>query len=244
MAAMFLLPIIALATGRNFVNVTYPDFLAHILPLSIVLIGLAFYWRSTGAFRPHDAKVLGWEAAVFLLARWPWSLAGSFFAVRDQITGSFVDFRITPKDGKIAAFPPLRVLAPYIVMSVSSSAAALLVSDPGSAKGYYLFAIVNSIVYSAVLAVIIIGHARENGLSLVSTSRRGLAAAATLVTVPGRDQQRDLFARHPWPRSGRLRTKHHHVHRNTFRRRRCGPRRFTGQNYAVQDQMAWDFITK
>jgi cellulose synthase (UDP-forming) len=182
MAAMFLLPIIALATGRNFVNVTYPDFLAHVLPLSFVLIALAFYWRSTGAFRPHDAKVLGWEAAVFLLARWPWSLAGSFFAVRDQITGSFVDFRITPKDGKIAAFPPLRVLAPYIVMSVSSSAAALLISDPGSAKGYYLFAIVNSIVYSAVLAVIILGHARENGLSLVSASRRGLAAAATLVT--------------------------------------------------------------
>lgn len=181
MAAMFLLPIVALATGRNFVNVTYPDFLAHILPLSIVLVGLAFYWRSTGAFRPHDAKILGWESAVFLLARWPWSLAGSFFAVRDQITGSFVDFRITPKDGKIAAFPPLRVLAPYIVMSVSSSAVALLTVNPGSAKGYYLFAIINSIVYSAVLAVIIIGHARENGLSLVSTSRRGLAAVATLV---------------------------------------------------------------
>lgn len=180
MATMFLLPIVALATGRNFVNVAYPDFLAHILPLSIVLIGLAFYWRSTGTFRPYDAKVLGWESAVFLLARWPWSLAGSLFAVRDRITGSFVDFRITPKDGKIAAYPPLRVLAPYIAMSASSAATALLVSDPGSAKGYYLFAIVNSIVYSAVLSVIIIGHARENGLPLISTSRRGLATAVTL----------------------------------------------------------------
>ncbi|OBZ92144.1 N-acetylglucosaminyltransferase [Pararhizobium polonicum] len=181
MAAMFLLPIIALATGRNFVNVTYPDFLAHILPLSFVLIGLAFYWRSTGAFRPHDAKVLGWESAVFLLARWPWSLAGSLFAMRDQITGSFVDFRITPKDGKFAAFPPLRVLVPYMLMSVSSSAAALLASNPGSAQGYYLFAIVNSIIYCTVLAVIVIGHARENALSSVSTSKRGLAAAAALV---------------------------------------------------------------
>ena len=66
-------------------------------------------------------------------------------------------------------------------MSASSSAAALLASNPGSAKGYYIFAIVNSMVYSAVLAVIIVGHARENGLSLASTSRKGLAAAATLL---------------------------------------------------------------
>ena len=180
MAAMFLLPIVALATGRNFLNVAYPDFLAHILPLSIVLIGLAFYWRSTGTFRPYNARILGWESAVFLLARWPWSLAGSMFAARDRITGSFVDFRITPKDGKIAAYPPLRVLMPYIAMSVASAATALLVSDPGSAQGYYLFAIVNSVVYSAVLAAIIIGHARENCLPLIPTCRRGLATAATL----------------------------------------------------------------
>jgi len=182
MAAMFLLPILALSTGRNFVNVAYPDFLVHILPLSMVLIGLAFYWRSTGTFRPYDARIFGWESAVFLLARWPWSLAGSLLAIRDQITGSFVDFRITPKDGKTATLPPLRVLAPYIAMSLSSAATALLVSDPGSAQGYYFFAIMNSIVYAAVLAVIIVGHAQENGLPLFSTSTRGLATVATLAT--------------------------------------------------------------
>ncbi len=69
---------------------------------------------------------------------------------------------------------------PYIAMSVASAATALLVSDPGSAQGYYLFAIVNSVVYSAVLAAIIIGHARENCLSLIPKTRRGLATAATL----------------------------------------------------------------
>jgi cellulose synthase (UDP-forming) len=180
MAAMFLLPIVALITGHNFINVVYPDFLAHFLPLSVVLVALAFYWRSTGTFRPHNAKILGWEAAIFLLARWPWSLAGTFYAARDQITGSFVDFRITPKGGKVTAFPPLRLLAPYILLSGSSAATALLVENPGSAKGYYLFAIVNATVYAAVLAVIIIGHARENGLSLLTTSRSGFATAATL----------------------------------------------------------------
>ena len=67
-------------------------------------------------------------------------------------------------------------------MSLSSAATALLVSDPGSAQGYYFFAIMNSIVYAAVLAVIIVGHAQENGLPLFSTSTRGLATVATLAT--------------------------------------------------------------
>ncbi|MBL0370970.1 glycosyltransferase [Rhizobium sp. KVB221] len=180
MALMFLLPIIALTTGRNFVNIEYPDFLVHIVPLSLVLVALAFYWRSTGTFRPHDAKILGWEATVFLLARWPWSFFGSLFAVRDVLAGSFVDFRITPKGNKVSAFPPIRVLAPYIVLSGTSAAAALLVSDPGSAQGYYLFAILNSAVYFAVLAVIIIKHASENGLSYFSRANAGGYAAATM----------------------------------------------------------------
>jgi cellulose synthase (UDP-forming) len=180
MAAMFLLPIAALLTGRNFVNVDYPDFLMHFLPVSAVLVALAFYWRSTGTFRPHDARILGWESAIFLLARWPWSLAGTFYAVRDQLSGSFVDFRITPKGGKVTAFPPLRLLAPYLLLSVSSAAVALFVSHPGSAKGYYFFAIINAIVYGVVLAVIIIGHARENGLSLLAMSRSAAMTTATL----------------------------------------------------------------
>jgi cellulose synthase (UDP-forming) len=180
MAVMFLLPIVALMTGSNFVNVAYPDFLVHILPLSIVLIALAFYWRSTGTFRPHDAKILGWESAIFLLARWPWSLAGTLFAIGDCVSGSFVDFRITPKGAKITAFPPMRVIQPYMLLAAAPAATALLISDAAAAKGYYLFAIMNALVYSTVLAVIVINHARENHLSLIGVSRKGTAAAASM----------------------------------------------------------------
>jgi cellulose synthase (UDP-forming) len=186
MAVMFCLPLVALASGRNFVNVTYPDFLLHILPLSLVLIGLAFYWRSTGTFRPYEAKILGWEAAIFLLARWPWSLAGTLFAVRDCLTGSFVDFRITPKGAKISSFPPARLIAPYLIMSLLPAGAALMVTEAGSARGYYLFAIINSVVYLAVLTVIIINHARENGLFFLQRQAAGkgaLAAIAVCVAV-------------------------------------------------------------
>jgi cellulose synthase (UDP-forming) len=181
MLVMFLLPIIALIGGRNFVNVTYPDFLLHFLPVSVVLVVLAFYWRSTGTYRPYDARILGWEAAIFLLARWPWSLTGAVFAIRDTIAGSFVDFRITPKGAKINTFPPFRVLAPYLGLSFASAATALLVDDAGSARGYYLFAILNSILYLVVLGIIVVNHARENGMSLLSFGAVGAKAVALVM---------------------------------------------------------------
>ncbi|MGO8154806.1 hypothetical protein AB9F36_33890, partial [Rhizobium leguminosarum] len=61
MDMMFLLPVAALLTGRVLVNVTYPDFLLHFVPMSIVLTLFAFLWRATATFMPHDAKLLGWE---------------------------------------------------------------------------------------------------------------------------------------------------------------------------------------
>ena len=77
MALMFVMPIIALVRGESFADVTYVDFLAHFAPLSTILIVMAYRWRATGSFRPFDAKVLSWEATLFLFARWPWALAGT-----------------------------------------------------------------------------------------------------------------------------------------------------------------------
>lgn len=71
MALMFALPVVALISGRVLVNVTYPAFLAHFLPMSMFMILFAFFWRSTGAFRPYDAKLFSWEAMVFLFCAGP-----------------------------------------------------------------------------------------------------------------------------------------------------------------------------
>ncbi len=181
MAVMYLMPIIALTSGDNLVDVGYPDFVIHFVPVPTVLIAIAFYLRSLGLFRPSDAKIFGWENAVFLLARWPWSLAGSIYAVRDRITNSFVDFRITPKGVQASALPPMMVLLPYLILSLSSAAVVLWVAQPGTATGYYFFAMMNAIVYALVLAVIIIGHAIENGRRLFAFSRPAMATVATLM---------------------------------------------------------------
>lgn len=131
MAVMFLLPVAALMTGQVFVNVTYPDFLLHFTPISVVLTLFAFFWRATGTFRPHDAKLFGWEGLAFIFLRWPWSLAGSLAALRDYISGSFVDFRITPKGRQQQRSLPLRVIAPYIALAGLCAAAMCAVDLEG-----------------------------------------------------------------------------------------------------------------
>ncbi len=185
MALMFVMPIAALFMGRIFVAVDFPDFLLHFVPLSLVLVVLAYFWRSTGTFRPHDARVLSWETILFLFARWPWSLLGCLAAVRDHLSGSFVDFRITPKGGGAAGPLPLRVLMPYLLLSLMSALAVWLIADAGTARGFYVFAGINALLYAGLVVVIHVRHARENGLPLVprSTMTAMMAGSQVLVSV-------------------------------------------------------------
>jgi cellulose synthase/poly-beta-1,6-N-acetylglucosamine synthase-like glycosyltransferase len=190
MALMFAMPIIALSSRMIFVNVTYPQFLLHFAPLSLVLVILAFRWRSTGSFRPFNANVLSWESMIFQFARWPWAIAGTIAALRDWLTGSAVDFRITPKGNSAVDPLPVRVLAPYAGLSMVSALPVALVNNPGEASGFYVLALLNTAVYTILLAVIVIQHARENTLQVGSLSYRAalslsFVAMFTLMGIGG-----------------------------------------------------------
>ncbi|WP_246564985.1 glycosyltransferase [Ancylobacter sonchi] len=161
-ALLFLMPAVALASGQHFANVTYLDFAVHYVPMSVVLLVMIYRWRASGWLRPVDSRLLSWEEILFVLAKWPWSLLGTLYALRDWVTGSFVDFRVTPK-GKGGVDPvPLRVLAPYAAISAGSAAAPLVVGNAGSASGFYIFAIVNSLLYAVLVVVILVRHGVEN----------------------------------------------------------------------------------
>lgn len=183
MALMFVMPILALVRHENFVAVTYPDFLAHFAPLSVTLMLLAYRWRASGSFRPFDAKILSWEMMFFLFARWPWALAGTVAAIRDWMTGSYVDFRITPKGASEVDPLPSRVLMPYGILSIASVLPVLLVSDAGETRGFYIFAIINALLYTLLLLTIVIQHARENVVRVQTRTYRPAMAASLLVLI-------------------------------------------------------------
>ncbi|MES0207098.1 glycosyltransferase family 2 protein [Mesorhizobium sp. LNHC209A00] len=186
LAMMFLLPVIVLAHGDNFVSVTYPNFLQHFMPQSLMILFLAFWWRASGTFRPADGKILSWEAMLFLLARWPWVLAGTFAASRDWLTGTFVDFRVTPKGAADVDALPLRILAPYLFVVLISILPVLLVRDDAETRGFYVFAIINACFYILLLVMIVVQHARENTVRYRTRFYQPALAASllALVTLP------------------------------------------------------------
>jgi len=187
MALMFAMPLLALGRAESLVAVSYPDFLAHFAPLSIVLILMAYRWRATGTFRPYDAKILSWECTLFLFARWPWALAGTLAAIRDWLTGSFVDFRVTPKGTSEVDPLPLRVLLPYAGLALAAVLPVLLIDDVGEAKGFYLFSIMNAAIYGLLLVVIVLRHEWENRLAAIPRFYRPAMAAGllSLIALPG-----------------------------------------------------------
>lgn len=186
MALMFVLPAVALMRGHVLVNASYPAFLAHFLPISLIMIVFAFFWRATGAFRPHDAKLFSWEAMVFLFLRWPWSLMGVLAAIRDTIRGDFVDFRITPKGTQAKPPLPLRVIAPYMVLAAVSLLAMVLAPRDSGAEGFFIFGAVNVAIYAGLSVFLLVRHTIENGLPRLPALRGGATAAAcSLLLVTG-----------------------------------------------------------
>src|SRR5262249_40247286 len=149
MAVIYLMPLIALARNEVLVNVTYPEFLARSGIGSGILVLMVFWWRRNGFWRPRDAKVFSWTGALFLFARWPWSLYGVFAGLANWVRGREVEFRVTPKGPVATGSLPSRVIIPYAVLSLISST-VVLVADAANAPGFYVFASINALIYAAV----------------------------------------------------------------------------------------------
>lgn len=176
MLLTFIMPLVALASGLPFANVTWPEFMIHSLPIAGVLIPFAIFWRASGTYRPADAKLLSWEGIAFFLLRWPWAAAGCMLAVRDHLTRDFVDFRITPKGKAGSRAFPFRIVAPYVLLASVSTLIIAMTElgarhGQGSAQGFYIFAMMDVSIYLGGCMLIMVQHMRENGVTALSALR-------------------------------------------------------------------------
>lgn len=174
MSLMFALPIFALLFDIRFVDVTFPAFVGHMLPSTLVMLCITYAIRHDGFFRPKTAAILSWEKALFMSIQWPWVLWGTLTAFLDVLTGKKVSFRVTPKGTKPEATLPLRVIAPYFTLAAMSALPILLVDNLENARGFYILAAINATVYGTIFAIMIVWHIRENQISL----RRNMLPAA------------------------------------------------------------------
>ena len=189
--ATYAMPIYALLSGNNFANVTYPDFLFYYMPSAAIPIALVIFLKRLGLSRPFSAKAISWEGTLFhLFARWPWVMAGTLASVRDYLTKSFVDFRVTPKGSGPKHLLPARVIVPYALLAVGASLPVLIVEHPSRAFGFYWFAAFNATIYGLLVVVIVGKHLTENKISLRKNIGKfalqgSLAAVAILIPLAG-----------------------------------------------------------
>ena len=181
MALMFAMPIAALSFDMRFADVSFLGFFGHMLPSMLVLIFMAYRIRADGLFRPRDAKVLGWEKAVFAALQWPWVLLGCAMALRDRVMGGFVDFRVTPKGDKVAAMVRWRVLLPYLTLAILSLLPVLMVKNVQESAGFYIFALINATLYTSVFVIITVNHHRENRIGRALRPARFMAQTACVM---------------------------------------------------------------
>ncbi|MDN0076370.1 glycosyltransferase [Crenobacter sp. SG2303] len=200
MVASIVMPAIALWTHRVWASIAYPSYLLYAGAVTISILTLMAWVRRTGCYRPYDGKVLSWEGTLFHFARWPWSLLGSLSALADCLRGREFAFRVTPKTATADTRPPVRVVLPYLLISLFCSLPVLIVGDAGSASGFYVLSIINSLIYLLIAGLIVAAHARERGqgksvISLLfgdgSILERGVFATTALALAIG------LYARVP-----------------------------------------------
>jgi cellulose synthase (UDP-forming) len=192
LATMYTLPMVALIWDVTYGEVTFPAYVGHAAPPMLALVAIAVSLRRDGFFRPVDAPVISWEKALFLLLQWPWVAWGCVMAVRDRLTGRFVDFRITPKGEAAQSRLPFKVLAVYAALALGCLIPVILVDEAQRSSGFYLLALFSGVLYGVIVAVTVVQHYRSSGtaarpgdLLLQVGLLAGLAMTAT-AAVPDR----------------------------------------------------------
>jgi cellulose synthase (UDP-forming) len=183
---MYLAPLLALGFDVRFADVTYPAFLGHVAPCAILMTIIAYRMRADGFFRPFRAPVIGWEKMLFLSLQWPWVFWGCTMAIRDRITGKFVDFRITPKGQSVVRRLPARIVGLYVLLAIGCSAPVLLADNLTDARGFLLLALLNGMLYTSLVVVIVYQHLKENGIGWRDGARDlsfQMAAASSVVVL-------------------------------------------------------------
>lgn len=162
MASTIFLPTFALLTGQAWVRVSYVEFFVRIFLVTLAIFLIYLSIRRSGWFRPHP-KLFSWEVVLFVFARWPWNLWGIIVAVIDWVRGRTSDFKVTPKGVDAVREIPFRVVGVYLGISIVSGSTATLISDAGTAIGFYAFSFFNAALYLALALAVIVLHQAERG---------------------------------------------------------------------------------
>lgn len=171
------LPAIAAVTGQPWVDVNYFAFLGHFLAMTVWLLAIMALLRRRGLLRPMFVPILSWESWLFGLARWPFVAWGVAAATRQLVRPSPMQFRVTPKARDGLEPLPLRLVAPYLLITLVLSGAALAGEQVGPAVGYVFLCLLGASAYALVTIAVAVLHLNESARAVGLPRRRVLPAA-------------------------------------------------------------------
>jgi cellulose synthase/poly-beta-1,6-N-acetylglucosamine synthase-like glycosyltransferase len=161
MVTGILLAPIAAMTGRPWMEVNYIAFLLHWWLLSIWMILLVVLLKRCALLRPGNAPIISWESWLYMLVRWPYVAWGVWSAIMYSINPKPDTFRVTPKGPGELEPLPMKVMAPYIFITLLCSAAAITGEYTNNAAGYVLLSIGGAFTYSIICFLVPRLHAWE-----------------------------------------------------------------------------------
>lgn len=184
--ATFLLPIMALITGRAPVNVPFVEFVLYASTPYILMLFQYNFVRARKHMRPRNASFFSWENGLFELARWPWVGLALLSGIWKVLRKNTKPYKVTPKDKQTVSTLPLKIILPYISLSIVSATAILFRQDHGTLYGYAWFSFVNAASYAFLTLCVIVLHMKEaakktSGSDHLRAHSLHIAAASSLI---------------------------------------------------------------
>jgi cellulose synthase/poly-beta-1,6-N-acetylglucosamine synthase-like glycosyltransferase len=178
--AGILLPPVAAVTGMAWINVNYLDFLTHWWLLSAWCLAMTLFLRHRGMQRPRRAPVISWELWLYALARWPFVAFGVAAATLQKFRPRPILLKVTPKSR--AGLEPLhlRLVLPFVTITLALSSAAIAGELTSRAAGYVLLCLLGATSYAAVALSVTVLHAVEVARAARVSVRSVVAATIQL----------------------------------------------------------------
>lgn len=125
-----------------------------LLAISVVLKRQKFY-------RPATAPLLSWERLLYQLTRWPAVAWGVLAATLQLFHQRPIMFKVTPKTVEGSERLPVALIAPYAVIGVVLSAAAIIGELSKGPTAYILLCLLGAAAYLFVSFAVCLLHAAE-----------------------------------------------------------------------------------
>jgi cellulose synthase/poly-beta-1,6-N-acetylglucosamine synthase-like glycosyltransferase len=184
----FALPPIAAVAGFRWVDVNYLEFLFLWLSIAVWLKLITLLLRDRGLLRPPNSPILSWETWLYSLTRWPAVTWGVCAATLRRMRPREITFKVTPKD--INRLEPLsvRLILPYVAISVVLAVAAIVGEFFNNSAGYIFLCLLGATIYAIVALMIPVLHAveaaRTAAISLRAALRSTLRIPLVIPAVP------------------------------------------------------------